>query len=176
MQFTSCSGVICFGVDRFSPELSQPGCPAFCKKRPNMVIRNNPLTMRTTSDKTITSVESLNYEQNEKYQKNMLCIYNISMSCSSDQVNVHHSHVDIKDNDFVQVINTRTRQSHPKVTGSSWPIEQGTITSSQFLMVFWSDKDTSQGKGFKLQIECSMQSAEGSATELGAGQGAPHTV
>ena len=102
--------------------------------------------------------ESPDYLCSPKYTHNMMCIYNISMSCNTNQVQVTFSDVDITDNDFVQVIDHTNGQIYPPVSGSTWPVTQRSIPSSRFMLVFWSDKDSTQSRGFKLVLNCPAES------------------
>ena len=90
------------------------------------------------------------------------------MSCSTSHVQVTFStNVNITDNDFVQVIDPTRGQAHQPVSGSSWPDTQLSIPSSQFLLVFWSDKDRTQSKGFKLVMNCpTIDNSNGSGDQL----------
>ena len=101
------------------------------------------------------------------YPKNYLCVYNISMSCGSGHVQVHTalSDIHLAENDFVQVI--ARGQVYPPVFHTTWPATLRSIPSSQFILVFWSDKDNTQDRGFRLFLSCltASEDTEGSGNQ-----------
>ena len=100
----------------------------------------------------------------DNYTKNFICIYNVSMSCGSNHVQVQTdlSDIDLAENDFVQVI--ARGQVYPPVFHKTWPATLRSIPSTQFILVFWSDKDNTQSRGFRLFLNCltAAEDTEGS--------------
>ena len=84
-----------------------------------------------------------------------MCIYSVKMPCSANSLDISHSDIDLSDNDYIQVIDdsSRTRVYSP-ITGNSWPADQLSYPSSNLKVVFWSDRDKTQGRGFSLQFSC----------------------
>ena len=71
------------------------------------------------------------------------------------ELSVQGSEVDLGDGDFLEVINYKDNlQNFPPISGQRLTHAQYNIPETDFLMVFTSDRDSRQGKGFKLQIEC----------------------
>ena len=161
------SGYQCFQLDRYTPNFNSR-CPAFCKRRdPLKKFCNSPFQSGTSASGSFVIAESPDYNCAPTYKKNVICIYNVSMSCSTSHVQVTFSNVNITDNDFVQVIDPTRGQAHQPVSGSNWPDTQLSIPSSQFLLVFWSDKDRTQSKGFKLVMNCpTIDNSNGSGDQL----------
>ena len=69
----------------------------------------------------------------------------------SDRIKIDNFSID----DYIQVIDdsSRTRVYSP-ITGNSWPTDQLSYPSSNLKVVFWSDRDKTQGRGFSLQFSC----------------------
>lgn len=111
------------------------------------------------------------YNCKSNYPRSYICVYNISVACGNNYVRVQPFDIDLADNDFVQVIDYARGQVYQPVSGLKWPATLMNIPSSQFTMVFWSDKDRTQGRGFRLKLSC--QSSTEEVNELiGAGFGA----
>ena len=66
------------------------------------------------------------------------------------------SELDIAKKDFIQVVDYTEQKVYEPVTGSEWLKSQAHITSTNFAIVFWSNKDKKRGKGFKLHLECAL--------------------
>ena len=84
---------------------------------------------------------------------------------------VSHSELDLSENDFVQVIDSTRSQVHQPVTGSTWPATLQAIFSTQLKIVFWSDRDDRQGRGFKLQLSCPPNDMSPTSTPENTPQG-----
>ena len=82
------------------------------------------------------------------------------MSCSANRLVVSHSDIDMAENDYIQVIDSSRSIAYSPVTGDSWPADQHHYPSSNLKVVFWSDQDKTQGKGFSLQFSCPSPTTE----------------
>lgn len=173
--FLSCSEAKCFHVDRYDVTtlIASPKCPALCRlrySRPHHVCSGSLIQQIGTSGPTI--ITSPLYSCNLNYPRSYICVYNVSMLCSSDNVKVQPIRISLDKNDFVQVIDPTSGQINQPVSGSTWPDSQKIIPSSRFVFVFWSDKDATQSQGFKVKLEC-LLSKEEDNDQVGAGFGAP---
>ena len=140
--------------------LSGSSCPAFCKlsqtrkKHSCSESRDNNLLVSLMGGRVVL-LKSPMYDCSSKYPKSVMCVYSVSMPCSSNSVVVSsHSKLNLSESDFVQVVDNNRSQGYQPVTGSTWPATQHAIPSSQLKVVFWSNDDNRQGKGFKLQLSC----------------------
>lgn len=97
---------------------------------------------------------------NRKYPKSFMCVYNVNMPCSS--VEVSHSNINLLENDFVQVFDSTNSNAYQPVTNSTWPAEQHRFPSSNLKVIFWSDNDSTQGDGFRLQFSCPTEQPDSS--------------
>ena len=91
-------------------------------------------------------------------------MYNISMPCNDNHVVISDTASTMNiasDGDFLQVIDYQNNQKYEVMSGNT--LLQTEITNSNFLLLFWSEKDSLQGNGFKLQFECPLM--QGSGTE-----------
>ena len=141
---------------------SQSACPAFCK-----INNRNNLNQFFCSGNTVADlkvkpntgnavlIKSPKYNCNQKYPRGFMCTYSVKLACSTNSLDISHSDIDLSDNDFIQVIDdsSRTRVYSP-ITGNSWPTDQLSYPSSNLKVVFWSDRDKTQGRGFSLQFSC----------------------
>ena len=98
-----------------------------------------------------------------------MCIYSVKMPCSANGLVISHSDIDLSDNDFIQVIDSSRSQPYSPVTGDKWPADQLQYLSSNLKVVFWSDRDTTQGKGFSLQFSCPAAIQEVPSQQIGSG-------
>ena len=103
-------------------------------------------------------VKSPRHDCSESYFRNEICVYNISMPCASDShvdISTVASKVDLGEGDYLHIVNYRdSNQRFPPIAGKTLTHAQYTIPETNFLMVFTSNRDSSQGSGFKLQLEC----------------------
>ena len=174
--------MLCYKVDRYdyASLLKAPDCPALCKLRDTVeeegdCDKDEEENVQSNSESTITLVKSPNYDCS-RYHRGEICVFNISMSCSTEHVVVSDqlSDLDIAKKDFVQVVDYTEQKVYEPVTGSEWPLSQAHITSTNFAIVFWSDKDWKRGKGFKLHLECASEGVQGVQETLktsGSGSG-----
>lgn len=149
--------------------VSSTSCPSLCKLRdPPSMCKEDMMEfpLAETGSRVFTTSPMYNCKRN--YPRSYICIYNISMSCGNNHVRVQPLDIDLADNDFVQVIDHTRGHHYPPVSGSTWPATLMNIPSSQFAMVFWSDKDRTQGRGFRLKLACQSSTEE----FIGAGFGA----
>ena len=136
--------------------VSEPSnsCPAFCQLKQG---NKHSCKGKSSHDKLLKNangvvlLKSPKYDCSSTYPKSIMCVYSVSMPCRSRHVVVSHSELDLSEKDYVQVIHGRS-DTYAPVTGPTWTLHF--IPSTQFKVVFWSDRDEHQGKGFKLQFSC----------------------
>ena len=177
--------MLCYKVDRYdwvSLNVAED-CPALCRLRnvgegDSDCDREEEENVESYPERGITVVKSPHYNCSQ-YLPGEICIYNVSMSCDTDHVVVSDrlSELDVAKKDFVQIVDYTKQEVYQSVTGSEWPKSQVHITSTDFAIVFWSNKDRKLGKGFKLHLECAgkavqpvTETAE-SGSESGSGCG-----
>ena len=158
---------------------SQSACPAFCKI--NNVKPDKFKTFFCSSGNTVADlkvkpntgnavlIKSPKYNCNQKYPRGFMCIYSVKMACSANRLVISHSDIDLSDNDFIQVIDNSRSQPYSPVTGGSWPADQLQYPSSNLKVVFWSDRDKTQGNGFSLQFSCPTTIQEVPSQQIGSG-------
>ena len=98
-----------------------------------------------------------------------MCIYSVKMPCSANGLVISHSEIDLLENDYIQVIDSSRSHAYRPVTGDSWPADQHHYPSSNLKVVFWSDRDTTQGKGFSLQFSCPAAIQKVPSQQIGSG-------
>ena len=169
---------MCYSVDTYDTLSSQSACPAFCK------INNvKPKKFKTffCNDSTVADlkvkpntgnavlIKSPKYKCNQPYPRGFMCIYSVKMPCSANSLDISHSDIDLSDNDYIQVIDNSRSQPYSPVTGDEWPSDQLRYPSSNLKVVFWSDRDTTQGNGFSLQFSCPAAIQEVPSQQIGSG-------
>ena len=106
----------------------------------------------------VAFVKSPRYDCSENYYRNEICVYNISMVCKENShviISNDHSNVDLGDGDFLQIFNPKNRNhKYSRISGNSLTHSQHNIPMMDFLMIFTSNNDSKQGKGFSIQLEC----------------------
>ena len=148
---------------------SSSACPAFCKinnKKSyskyfcrDKSVANLKVEVTANSENAVL-IKSPKYSCNQTYPKKFMCIYSVRMSCSANRLVVSHSDIDMAENDYIQVIDSSRSIAYSPVTGDSWPSNQQHYPSSNLKVVFWSDYDKTQGKGFSLQFSCPSSTTE----------------
>ena len=85
-----------------------------------------------------------------------LCIYNISMPCKDSYISISEksSDLDIAEGDSLEIIDYKNHFVYQSITGSDKESLNQLIKTSDFLLLFLSEKDSTQSAGFKLQFEC----------------------
>ena len=149
---------------------SSSACPAFCKinNKNNYnrylcrgnTVANLKVISQTRLNPITYIIKSPKYSCNRNYPKNFMCIYSVRMSCNANRLVVSHSDIDMAENDYIQVIDSSRSIAYSPVTGNTWPSDQQHYPSSNFKVVFWSDHDKTQGKGFSLQFSCPSPTTE----------------
>ena len=79
------------------------------------------------------------------------------MPCNDSYIKISEkgSEIDIAENDSVVIIDYKKHDVYPSITGSDKSLLQNIpIQTSDFLVLFLSERDSTQGAGFKLQFEC----------------------
>ncbi len=108
-------------------------------------------------DHGIAIVKSPRYDCPQNYSKNEICVYNISMLCAEKShvdISAEGSDIDMSSGDFLDIFSRNNYQQFTTISGQSLTSAQLSIPETNFLMVFVSNTDSKQGKGFKLQLEC----------------------
>ena len=151
-----------------------PDCPALCKLRDPVEEEGDcddeeEENVKSYQGGEIMVLKSPNYDCS-LYHRGEICIYNISMPCTTDHVVVSDqlSELDIGNKDFVQVVDYMHQKVYEPVTGTEWPKSLAHITSSDFAIVFWSDKKWKRGRGFKLHLECASKGDQQTASASGS--------
>ena len=100
--------------------------------------------------------KSPRYDCSDSYFKNEICVYNISMPCSSNHITISEkaSEIDLAEGDSLHIIDYANKRYYEPIFGQMWPKTHRDIVTSDFLMVFLSNNDSKQGKGFNIQLEC----------------------
>ena len=164
----SLSSFKCYRVQRYTYETTSDECPALCRlkeAKPNGCSIDGLIDDTFLDSDNVLVVKSPRYDCSN-YLMNDICVYNISMPCDNHIViSDTGSEMDIaSDGDFLQIIDYQTNQKYNIMSGNT--LHQTEITNSNFLMLFWSEKDSLQGEGFKLQFECPIvPEMDGSGTE-----------
>ena len=151
----------CFYVKRYSIErnVAKPTCPALCKLDDPIEKDceiGNLLQSGFLNSRGISVVKSPRYGCSN-YFKSEICIYNISMPCKDSHIKISDegSEIDIAEGDSVEIIDYKKHNVYQSITGSDKSLLQNIpIHTSDFLVLFLSERDSTQGAGFKLQFEC----------------------
>ena len=79
------------------------------------------------------------------------------MPCKDSHIKISDegSDIDIAEGDSVEIIDYKKHNVYQSITGSDKSLLQNIpIHTSDFLVLFLSERDSTQGAGFKLQFEC----------------------
>ena len=79
------------------------------------------------------------------------------MPCKDSHIKISDegSEIDIAEGDSVEIIDYKKHNVYQSITGSDKSLLQNIpIHTSDFLVLFLSERDSTQGAGFKLQFEC----------------------
>ena len=153
---------------------SEPNCPAVCKlrdsdeKKDELCDHNDHMTV----SESVAKLSSPRFECGLGYRKKEICIYNVSLSCETDDVVISRdlSQLHLADGDFLDVIDYSHKQRFQMISGSEFPTERDMrIGTSDFVVLFYSSsKEKSDENGFSLHIECKSgirNSKEGNDSE-----------
>ena len=164
--------MLCYTVERYDRQsLGVDSCPATCKLR-DVVMKKSDCdeygenTVLVAKEKSLAVLRSPNHacSNSTKYHRSEICVYNISLSCSTDYVVIsrqpEHTHLAIDEGDFVQVVDYTHERVYGKVNGEEWPRSQAAIYSSNFVLVFWSEPHwkPAGSRGFRVHMECASSS------------------
>ncbi|XP_019850007.1 PREDICTED: uncharacterized protein LOC109580891 [Amphimedon queenslandica] len=151
----------CFAVMRYASDASVavPKCPAVCKlynpkEKNGCAVGNDLLNNAFTERRGISVLKSPRYGCSN-YSRNEICVYHVQMPCKGKRVFLSResSEIDLAEGDSVEIIVRENQTIYESITGNG--IEQSlNIKSSNFFVLFLSEKDATQGAGFKLQFEC----------------------
>uniref|UniRef100_A0A1X7VT84 CUB domain-containing protein n=1 Tax=Amphimedon queenslandica TaxID=400682 RepID=A0A1X7VT84_AMPQE len=87
------------------------------------------------------------------------------MPCKDSHISIskYSSVLDIAKGDSLEIIDYKTHSHYQPITGNEInSITNRHIKTSDFLLLFLSEKDSTQSTGFKLQFECPSIRDEGS--------------
>ena len=99
------------------------------------------------------------------------------MPCKDSHVKISDegSEIDIAEGDSVEIIDYKKHNVYQSITGSDKSLLQNIpIHTSDFLVLFLSERDSTQGDGFKLQFECPViinEDNENNDDNVGSGSG-----
>ena len=140
--------------------LAVPECPAVCKlynpdkKNEECAVGDDLLNNAFTERRGISVVKSPRYGCSN-YSRNEICVYNVQMPCKGKNVFLSResSEIDLAEGDSIEIIVRENQTIHESITGNDIK-ESVNVKSSDFFVLFLSEKDATQGAGFKLQFEC----------------------
>ena len=152
--------------------MAVPTCPAACKLYNPKVGDNNCeigniLHTGFIDSRGISIAKSPRYGCSD-YLRNEVCVYNISMPCKDSHISIskYSSAIDIAEGDSLEIIDYKTHTHYQPITGTDInSITNRHIKTSDFLLLFLSEKDSTQSTGFKLQFECPSIRNEGNEEE-----------
>ena len=159
-NFLTYSSFKCFRTSVYGLQSLGTDCPALCRLR-DMVEEETcnigDLFYKGFLEKPcIATAKSPRYDCSDSYFKNEICVYNISMPCSSSHITISEkaSEIDLAEGDSLHIIDYANQRDYEPVSGQVWPETHRNILTSDFLMVFLSNGDSKRGKGFNIQLEC----------------------
>ena len=134
-----------------------PECPAVCKLKDS----DEESDEECDQDDLLLHVEnavnivSPRYRCRMQYRKKEICLYNVSLSCGTDDVVISAglSNLNLADNDYLDIID-----SHGRITNAQSLPRDLRVGSNQFVVLFASsNKDKESGNGFSLHMECAVK-------------------
>ena len=138
-----------------------PQCPAVCKlrdsdeKKDDVCDCNDHITVTESAVK----ISSPRFECGLGYRKKEICLYNVSLSCQTNNVVISKdlSQLNLADGDFLDVIDYSNQQSFQTITGNEFPTgrDMYIFGTSDFVVLFFSSsRKKSDDHGFSLHMEC----------------------
>ena len=84
------------------------------------------------------------------------------MPCKDSHISISQksSDIDIAEGDSLEIIDYKNHFVYQSITGSDRESLNQLIKTSDFLLLFLSEKDSTQSAGFKLQFECPVSIEE----------------
>ena len=138
-------------------------CPAVCKLKDSDEERDEECTednLMLETDGSFAKIVSPRYDCGLEYRKKEICLYNVSMSCETNDVVVSArlSNINLSDGDFLDIIDYSQKHAYGKIAGSQALSRDLRILSSQFVILFSSNsKEKERGSGFTLHMECALK-------------------
>ena len=95
------------------------------------------------------------------------------MPCKDSHILISQqaSEVDIAEGDSLEIIDYKNHVVYQSITGNNKQSLNQHIKSSDFLLLFLSEKDSTQSAGFKLQFECPVTTDDSDEGSGGSGSG-----
>ena len=136
-----------------------PSCPAVCKlynpkKIDGCAVEDDLLNTVFTGRHGISVVKSPRYGCSN-YSSSEICIYNVQMPCKGSHISISQqtSEIDLAEGDSIEIIDRESHTIYQPITGDDeTSITNRHIPTSNFMLLFLSEKDFTQGAGFKLQF------------------------
>ena len=149
-----------------------PSCPAVCKlynpkKIDGCAVEDDLLNTVFTGRHGISVVKSPRYGCSN-YSSSEICIYNVQMPCKGSHISISHqsSEIDLAEGDSIEIIDRESHTIYQPITGDDeTSITNRHVPTSNFMLLFLSEKDFTQGAGFRLQFECPISTEENTTEE-----------
>ena len=149
-----------------------PSCPAVCKlynpkKKDGCAVEDDLLNTAFAASHGISVVKSPRYGCSN-YSSSEICIYNVQMPCKGSHISISQesSEIDLAEGDSIEIIDRESHTIYQPITGNDEAsITNRHIQTSNFMLLFLSEKDFTQGAGFKLQFECPKSTEENTTEE-----------
>ena len=91
-----------------------------------------------------------------------VCTISVCHAKTATSIPKYSSVLNIAEGDSLEIIDYKTHTHYQPITGNDInSIANRHIKTSDFLLLFWSEKDSTQSMGFKLQFECPSIRNEG---------------
>ena len=170
-----CSEFQCFTVRMYDLEsVKFPECPAVCKLRDSDEESDedcgeDDLLVNTENAVNIVSPR---YHCGLQYRKKEICLYNISLSCGTDDVVISAglSNLNLAENDFLDIIDYSQKHEYARIKNAQFLPR---VLSRQFVVLFSSsNNDKASGNGFSLHMECAVKPTVPEEEEIEEGSAA----
>ena len=115
----------------------------------------------------VVRITSPRFECDKQYRQQEICLYNISLSCPTNDVIVStdQSYLNLGDGDFIDIIDYSQKSKYGQISGSQWPEANRRIYSKDFVVLFYSSSSTKSDENrFSIHMECGQAAKE----ELGS--------
>ena len=169
----------CFSVRMYNPQsVTVAECPAVCKLKDSDEERDKECAkdslMLETGGGFAIKIVSPRYDCGLQYRKKEICLYNVSMSCATNDVIVSASlsTLSLSEGDFLDVIDYSQKHAYEKIAGSHALSRDLRILSTRFVVLFSSsNKEKENESGFSLHIECGTKPPDSHGDKNGSADG-----
>ena len=150
-------------------------CPAVCKlkdsdeEKDEECAENN---LMVETDGSFAKIVSPRYDCGLQYRRKEICLYNVSLSCETNDVAVSArlSEINLSEGDFLDIIDYSHNHVYEKISGSQALSRDLRILNRQFVVLFSSSKkEKASGSGFNLHMECARKPNTNRGGENGEG-------